>query len=136
MPLLFGAGFCVLQIVLSLARFGFPGRAGEPAGSPGALVGMLLGSELFFVAGTLAGLFATRLVRGARGEWMKFLIVAIFLATPIAMASSLEGGLLGPPFVVAFAVIPYLLLAGVPALARSASLRARTRGSQIEPPTG
>ena len=83
---------------------------------PAALAEILSGATLSFVAGTLAGLFASRLLRGARGEWRKFLLVAIILATPTAMALSLEGGLLGPPFVVAFALIPYLLFAGVPAL--------------------
>lgn len=85
---------------------------------PGALVGIVSGTALFLVAGASAGLFASRLLRGARGEWRKFLRVAIFLATPISVAFSFEGGLLGPPFVVAYALVPYLLLAGVPALVR------------------
>ena len=132
-PFLFGAGFCVCQIVLLLVRFGLSSGAGRSAES---LVWILSGSALFFVAGTLAGLFAGRLLRGAQGGWRNFLLVAVFLATPVALVFSLAGGLLGPPFVVAYALVPYLLLAGVPALVRRLWLRAAARHSWTEPPSG
>ena len=42
--------------------------------------------------------------------------MAIAIATPFAIVFSLVGGLLGPHFVVLYALVPYLLLVGLPVL--------------------
>ena len=39
--------------------------------------------------------------------WRTFLLVAIAIATPFAIVFSLVGGLLGPCFVVLYALVPY-----------------------------
>lgn len=135
-PLLAGGAFCGAQIALFLVRFGFESPTMVPAASSAALAGMLSGLALFFVAGILVGLFARWLLRGTLGAWRKFLIVAISISTPIAVAFSLAGGLLGPPFVVVYALLPYLLLAGVPALGRRAWLWALAHGIRVEPANG
>ena len=75
---------------------------------------ILSGLVLFFVGGLLVGLFALRMVRGCHGAWRTFLLVMIVIATPFAISFSLVGGLLGPLFVVLYALIPYLLLVGIP----------------------
>ncbi len=50
-------------------------------------------------------------------------MVGVGLATPFAILFSLFGGLLGPPVVLIAALIPYLLLVGVPVLIRKAWFR-------------
>ena len=119
-PILVGVCFCALQVAVFLARFGLANRAESAMPSPGALLGMLSGLFLFFVAGTLVGLLARRLLRGHRGAWRAFLLVALAVATPFAVLLSLAGGLLGPPFVVVYALVPYLALVGIPVLIRKA----------------
>ena len=47
----------------------------------------------------------------------------IVLATPVAPLLSLEGGLLEPHMVVVYVLVPYLLLAGIPAVIRAIWLR-------------
>ncbi len=82
------------------------------------MVGMLSGLGLFFLGGLLAALLVRRLLRGAEGRWRVCLIVLAASATPFALLASLAGGLLGPPLVVFWASIPYLLLVGIPVLGR------------------
>ena len=72
---------------------------------------LLFGLALFFAGGLLVGLFAQWMVRGCHGAWRTFLLVAIAIATPFVIVFSLVGGLLGPHFVVLYALVPYLLLA-------------------------
>ena len=118
MPVFAGLGFCALQISLLVVRFGLGGR-GAPGHHLGAwMVGMLSGLGLFFLGGLLAALLVRRLLRGAEGRWRVCLIVLAASATPIALLASLAGGLLGPPLVVLWATIPYLLLVGIPVLGR------------------
>lgn len=79
---------------------------------------MLSGLVAFFAGGALAGLFVQWLLQGSRGEWRRFVIVSAVLATPLALSMSLIGGLFGPPGVVVYCLVPYLLLSGLPALIR------------------
>ena len=118
MPMLAGFGFCALQVGLLVVRFGFSDNLnpGRPPG--GWIVGMLSGLILFFLAGLLAALLVRRLLRGTQGRWRVCLIGLTVAATPIALLASLAGGLLGPPLVVLWATIPYLLIVGVPVLGR------------------
>ena len=51
----------------------------------------------------------------ARARWGP-LLGATFPATPVAVAGSLVGGLFGPPGVLLYGLIPYLLLVGIPRL--------------------
>ena len=57
-----------------------------------------------------------RLLRGTTGRFRTLLLGATFLATPVAVAGSLVGGLFGPPGVLLYGLIPYLLLVGIPRL--------------------
>ena len=123
MPVLAGFGFCALQIGLFVVRFGLSG-SDTPGYHPGPwMVGILSGLGLFFLGGLLAGLIVRELVRGAEGRWRAFLIVLAAFATPIALLGSLAGGLLGPPLVVLWATVPYLLLVGAAVLGRHLWLR-------------
>ena len=117
MPLLAGFGFCALQVGLLVVRFGFSDNL-SPGRPPGGIVGMLSGLSLFFLGGLLAALLVRRLLRGAQGRWRVCLIGLTAAATPLALLASLAGGLLGPPLVVLWATIPYLLIVGVPVLGR------------------
>ena len=117
-PVLCGFVFCALQVGLFLARFGLRGP-GIPRGHMGAFLGgTLSGLGLFFLGGLLAALTVRRLLRGAEGRWRICLIVLAAAATPIALLGSLAGGLLGPPLVVLYATIPYLVFVGFPVLGR------------------
>ena len=117
MPVWFGIGFCVLQVLVALVRFGSM-DSWSPAELLFVIPAILSGLVLFFVGGLLVGLFAQRMVRGCHGAWRTFLLVMIVIATPFAISFSLVGGLLGPLFVVLYALIPYLLLVGIPMLIR------------------
>ena len=123
-PVLFGVGFCALEVALFVVRFGFSDRDISTAG-PVVWVPLLFGLVLFFAGGLLVGLFAQWMVRGCHGVWRTFLLVAIAIATPFAIVFSLVGGLLGPYFVVLYALVPYLLLVGFPVLIRKLWLRSR-----------
>lgn len=127
MPVLGGFGFVLLQIGLLFARFGFSDNLnpGRPPG--GWIVGVLSGLSLFFLGGLLAALLVRRLLRGAQGRWRVCLIVLTVAATPIALLASLAGGLLGPPLVVLWATIPYLLIVGTPVLGRRLWLSLESR---------
>ena len=117
MPVLFGLGFCVLQVLLALVRFGFMVFM-DPANLLVAIPNILSGLALFFLSGLLAGLLAQRLLRGVVGSWRSVLLVTFALATLPAIWFSLAGGLLGPHGVVIGAVVPYLILVGIPVLIR------------------
>ncbi len=117
-PLWFGSAFCALQVLVALARFGLDGT-----GPLAAWPWLLLGLAVFFAGGLLAGLLVQRLLRGVTGAWRAGLLGATGLATLLAVYGGLLGGLLGPGGTVAFTVVPYLLLVGVPASIRSLWLR-------------
>ncbi len=116
-PVLFGVGFCVLQVLVALVRFGST-DSWNPEELLFAIPALLSGLVLFFLGGVLVGLLAQRLLRGVVGAWRSVLLVALGVATPLAVLFSLVGGLLGPHMVVIGALAPYLLLVGIPLLIR------------------
>lgn len=120
--MLFGAGFCALQVVVLLVRFGTMAPQ-NPAGLLFAIPSILVGLLLFFLGGMLIGLLAQRLLRGVAGSWRTVLLVGIGLATPLALMFSLVGGLIGPHVVIIGALVPYLVLVGIPVLIRKSWLR-------------
>ena len=124
-PVLFGIGFCVLQLLVALARFGSM-DSWNPAELLFAIPAILFGLILFFLGGLLIGLLAQRLLRGVVGSWRRGLWVAMAVATPFAVLFSLVGGLLGPHMVVIGALFPYLLLVGIPLLIRQFVQRLRS----------
>ena len=124
-PVLFGIGFCVLQVLVALIRFGSM-DSWNPANLLLAIPSILSGLILFFLGGLLVGLLAQRLLREVAGSWRSVLLVAIAVATPLAVLFSLVGGLLGPHMVVIGALVPYLLLVGIPLLIRQFLQRLRS----------
>ena len=110
-PVRCGAGMVVLQTLLALYRFGDSTALLQ-------LVNPLIwiGLGLFFVTGWLIGWVVERLLRGTTGRFRTLLLGATILATPVAVAGSLVGGLFGPPGVLLYGLIPYLLLVGIPRL--------------------
>ena len=124
-PVTFGVVLCIVQVALVLVRFtSGPERPGPTEPVQMALA-MGIGLVLFFVGGVLIGLLVQRLLRGCDGGWRTFLISTVVIASPFAVLGSLVGGLLGPPFVVLYALLPYLLLVGVPVLIRKGWHRLR-----------
>ncbi len=125
-PVLFGAGLCILQTLVAIVRFG-----GRESWNPIILLEIpfiLLGLIMFFLCGLLIGLLVQRLLKGSSGAWRSTLMVAVALATPLAVWFSLVGGLLGPPGILFGALIPYLLLVGILVLIHTCCLRlARSR---------
>ena len=124
-PVTFGVVLCMIQIALVLVRFGAEPEWPGPAQTVQLALAMGIGLVLFFVGGVLTGLLVQRLLRGYEGGWRTFLISAVVIASPFAVLGSLVGGLLGPPFVVLYALFPYLLLVGVPVLIRKGWHRLR-----------
>ena len=110
-PLLCGVGMVILQTGLAIYRFGETTSLREWVNPL-----MWVGLGLFFVTGGLIGLVVERLLRGTTGRFRTLLLVATILATPVAIGSSLVGGLFGPPGVLIYGLIPYLLLVGIPRL--------------------
>ena len=110
-PLLCGVGMVILQTGLAIYRFGETASLREWVNPL-----MWVGLGLFFVTGGLIGLVVERLLRGTTGRFRTLLLVATILATPVAIGSSLVGGLFGPPGVLIYGLIPYLLLVGIPRL--------------------
>ena len=76
----FGIGFCVLQVLVALVRFGSM-DSWNPAELLFVIPAILSGLILFFLGGLLVGLFAQWLVRGSHGAWRTFLLVMIVIAT-------------------------------------------------------
>ena len=128
MPVLAGFGFVLLQVALLFARFGL--RVLGPYPEPAQLGSVLSGLGLFWLAGVLAALVVRRLLRGSAGPWRRCLIGLTVAATPVALVGSLAGGLLGPPLVVLWAAIPYLLIVGLPVLGRRLWLLLGSRSGQ------
>ena len=109
--MLCGAGMVILQTGLALYRFGGTTNLREWVNPL-----MWIGLGLFFVTGGLIGLVIERLLRGTTGRFRSLLVVATVLATPLAIGLSLVGGLFGPPGVLIYGLLPYLLLVGIPRL--------------------
>jgi hypothetical protein len=110
-PVLCGVGMVTLQTGLALYRFGETASRLQWVNPL-----MWAGLGLFFIAGWLIGLVIERLLRGTTGRFRTLLLVATILATPLAVALSLVGGLFGPPGVLIYGLSPYLLLVGIPRL--------------------
>ncbi len=122
-PIRFGIGFMALQLMVFVIRFGLDGFPISDSVDLIRLDGPVSGLVLFFLGGVLAGLFVQRLLRDATGAWRRFLIGGIAVATPLAVLFSLAGGLLGPPVIIINAVVPYVVLVGIPAAVRTIWLR-------------
>ena len=110
-PVRCGAGMVALQTLLALYRFGDSTALLQLVNPL-----MWIGLGLFFVTGWVIGWVVERLLRGTTGRFRTLLLGATFLATPVAVAGSLVGGLFGPPGVLLYGLIPYLLLVGIPRL--------------------
>ena len=124
-PVWFGLGLCILQVLIAVIRFGTMDDA-NPYGLLSAIPSILSGLILFFIAGTLIGLLAQRLLRGVDGSARVWILVGLGVATPLAVLFSLVGGLLGPHMVVVYALVPFLVLVGIPMLIRAIWLRLRS----------
>lgn len=74
---------------------------------------MWMSLGLFFVTGGLIGILIQRLLRGTTSGFRILLLLATILATPVAVWLSLIGGLFGPPGVLIYGILPYLLLVGI-----------------------
>ena len=114
-PVCFGLGFCILQILVAIVRFGTM-DSWNPMSLLFAIPDIVLGLILFFLAGLLVGLLAQYLLKGVVGPWRTWILVGFAVATPFAVLFSLVGGLIGLHMVVIGALVPYLLLAGIPLL--------------------
>ena len=125
MPVWFGLGLCILQVLIAIIRFGTMDDA-NPYGLLAAIPSIVSGLILFFIAGTLIGLLAQRLLRGVDGSARVWILVGLAVATPLAVLFSLVGGLLGPHMVVVYALVPFLVLVGIPLLIRAIWLRLRS----------
>ena len=110
-PVRCGVGMVALQTLLALYRFGDT-TAWLQLVNPL----MWIGLGLFFFTGWVIGWVVERLLRGTTGRFRTLLLGATILATPVAVAGSLVGGLFGPPGVLLYGLIPYLLLVGIPRL--------------------
>ena len=62
-PVLFGVGFCVLQVLVALVRFGSM-DSWNPEELLFAIPALFSGLVLFFLGGVLVGLLVQRLLRG------------------------------------------------------------------------
>ena len=113
----------MLQILVAFARFG--GQKSWILANPYEIPAMLFGLAMFFLCGLLAGLLVQHLLRGSTGAWRYVLLAGVGLATPFAIMFSLGGGLLGPPGVLIGALVPYLVLVGVPVLLHQSWLHFR-----------
>jgi hypothetical protein len=133
-PVCFGFGFCILQILVAIVRFGTM-DSGNPTNLLFAIPSIVSGLILFFLAGLLVGLLAQYLLKGVVGPWRTWILVGFAVATPFAVLFSLVGGLLGPHMVVIGALVPYLLLAGIPLLIRRCLRRFHSPPTREKDPT-
>ncbi len=124
LPVWFGLGLCVLQVLVAVIRFGTMHHS-DPFGLLIALPSIASGLVIFFIAGALIGLLAQRMLKGVSGTPRVWILVGLAIATPLAVLFSLVGGLLGPHMVVIYALVPFLVLVGIPMLIRAIWLRLR-----------
>ena len=90
-PVRCGVSMVALQTLLALYHFGDT-TAWLQLVNPL----MWLGLGLFFVTGWVIGWVVERRLRGTTGRFRTLLLGATNLATPVAVAGSLVGGLFGP----------------------------------------
>lgn len=135
LPVWFGLGLCILQVLVAAIRFGTMHHS-DPFGLLFALPSILWGLVLFFVAGALIGLLAQRMLRGVSGTARVWILVGLAIATPLAVLFSLLGGLLGPHMVVIYALVPFLVLVGVPMLILAIWRGLRKASGPADPPSG
>ncbi len=135
LPVWFGLGLCILQVLVAGIRFGTMHHP-HPFGLLYALPSILSGLVLFFIAGALIGLLAQRLLRGVSGTPRVWILVGLAIATPLAVLFSLAGGLLGPHLVVIYALVPFLILVGIPMLIYSIWRGLRRASGPADPPPG
>ncbi|MCE2439682.1 MAG: hypothetical protein J4F39_09670 [Candidatus Latescibacteria bacterium] len=124
LPVWFGLGLCVLQVLVAVIRFGTMHHS-DPFGLLIALPSIASGLVIFFIAGALIGLLAQRMLKGVSGTPRVWILVGLAITTPLAVLFSLVGGLLGPHMVVIYALVPFLVLVGIPMLIRAIWLRLR-----------
>lgn len=126
MPVLAGCGFLLLQVGLFLARFGLSALGPQSQHPRIWLANVLPGLGLFWLAGVLAALVVRRLLRGTEGL-LRFGLIGLAVAiTPIAVASSLLGGLLALPFVALAPAVSYLIFLGMTVLGHRLWLLSRS----------
>lgn len=135
LPVWFGLGLCILQVLVAAIRFGTMHHS-DPFGILIALPSILWGLVLFFIAGALIGLLAQRLLRGVSGTPRVWILVGLAIATPLAVLFSLLGGLLGPHMVVIYALVPFLVLVGIPMLILAVWRSLRQATGPADPPAG
>ena len=112
-PVAFAGAFCLLEVAVFAVRFGLDWQIA-------ALVpAITLGLAEMFAAGLISGWFLLVVLRRAGGRWRIALAVAAAVATPFSLLGSMIGGLLGPIGVVVYTTAPYLILVGLPVLAKS-----------------
>ncbi len=112
-PVAFAAAFCLVQVAVGALRFGFGWLLAAPSPE------LALGLAQMFAAGLISGCFLLAVLSRAGGRWRIGLAVAAAVATPFSVLGAIVGGVLGPVGVVVYAAAPYLILVGVPALAKS-----------------
>ena len=135
LPVWFGLGLCILQVLVAVIRFGTMHHS-DPFGLLFALPSILWGLVLFFIAGALIGLLAQRRLRGVSGTPRVWILVGLAIATPLAVLFSLVGGLLGPHMVIIYALVPFLVLVGIPMLILAIWRRLRKASDPGDPSAG
>ena len=135
LPVWFGLGLCVLQMLVAVIRFSKMHHS-DPFELLFALPGILSGLVLFFIAGALIGLLAQRMLKGVSGTPRVWILVGLAIATPLAVLFSLVGGLLGPHMVVIYALVPFLVLVGIPMLVHTIWRGLRKASGPSDPPPG
>ncbi len=116
-------------------RFSLPQFASVQCITPTRL-GCLLRFRASCPAWLCSLLLAQRLLRGVSGTPRVSILVGLAIATPLAVLFSLLGGLLGPHMVVIYALVPFLVLVGIPMLILAIWRGLRRASGPADPPAG